>query len=52
MLWKVFGGGADLNLFPVIQRFGFLLKLIHSRPILSVFCLDISNSFQDIENYV
>lgn len=52
MLWKVFGWAADLNLFPVIQGFNFLLKLIHSRPILSclVFCLDVSNSFQDIEN--
>lgn len=52
MLWKVFGGGADLNLFPIIQGFDDLLKLIHLRPILSVFCLDVSNSFQDIENYV
>ena len=52
MLWKVFRGEADISLFPVIQGFSFLMKLIHSKPILAVFCLDISNSFQDRENYV
>lgn len=43
-VWKVFGGGADHSLFPVIQGFS-VLKWIHLRPMLSVFCLDISNSF-------